>query len=274
VGKQKLFPSLYSSRKLSEGYPDLERRGVNFHARSHDSNAFSTPACVACLQKLIDLSRGSRSVLVVGCGPKPGAVQWLLDQGYAAVGVEAVDGILRSAQEFLGDPGRALLGTAEALPVGDASQRIVLMESLLEHVDSPHKAIAEAYRVLVPGGVLYVYTTNKWKLHPLGFNGEFQVPFFNWFPDSVKESYVYWPLARFARLAERAGIGVDSFPLSAYRTSSFYTMRTDAFDRFATRLEQRFTAKQIREMMTCAGLERIEFSDTIPYWCAMGYLRE
>ena len=49
---------------------------------------------------------------------------------------------------------------------------------------------------------------------------------------------------------------VDNMPLSAYRERSFYVMRTDALDRFGTRLEQRFTREQIRSMMHEAGLER------------------
>jgi hypothetical protein len=89
----------------------------------------------------------------------------------------------------------------------------------------------------------------------------------------VIAALVYWPIARFARLIESAGIDVDSFPLSAYRHLSFYTMRTDAFDRFATRVEHRFTKQEIGEMMIRAGLERIEFSDTLPYWSAVGYRR-
>ena len=48
-------------------------------------------------------------------------------------------------------------------------------------------------------------------------------------------------------------------------------MRTDALDRFGTRLEKRFTQKQIREMITGAGLENIVFSKSEPYWCAVGY---
>ena len=48
-------------------------------------------------------------------------------------------------------------------------------------------------------------------------------------------------------------------------------MRTDAFDRFGTRLEHRFTANQIEKMMAEAGLDRIVFSDSPPYWCAVGY---
>ena len=47
-------------------------------------------------------------------------------------------------------------------------------------------------------------------------------------------------------------------------------MRTDALDRFGTRLEQRFTKEEIHQMMLDAGLENIKFSDNIPFWCAVG----
>lgn len=61
-----------------------------------------------------------------------------------------------------------------------------------------------------------------------------------------------------------------TLPLGFYRHLSFYTMRTDALDRFGTRLEQRFTRKQIQSMMESAGLINIRFSDDAPYWCAVG----
>jgi hypothetical protein len=72
---------------------------------------------------------------------------------------------------------------------------------------------------------------------------------------------LYYPLARISLVAEMAGLSVDRIPLSFYRTKSFYTIRTDSLDRFGTSLEQRFTAKQIRAMMTSAGLGDIKFSD-------------
>jgi hypothetical protein len=50
-------------------------------------------------------------------------------------------------------------------------------------------------------------------------------------------------------------------------------MRTDALDRFGTRLEQRFTRAEIQAMMQRAGLERIQISPTEPFWCAVGYRR-
>jgi hypothetical protein len=60
---------------------------------------------------------------------------------------------------------------------------------------------------------------------------------------------VYFPLARTARIAEMAGINPQLIPLSQYRNNSFYTMRTDALDRFGTRLEKRFTKAEIQTMM-------------------------
>lgn len=81
---------------------------------------------------------------------------------------------------------------------------------------------------------------------------------------------VYYPLARFALLAERLGFEIGSIPLSYYRNHSFYTMRTDSRDRFGTPLEQRFTRNEIASMMEGAGLRDVRFSDRAPYWCAVG----
>ena len=82
---------------------------------------------------------------------------------------------------------------------------------------------------------------------------------------------VYWPLARTAKLLEKFGKNVESFPLSYYRNKPLYMMRTDALDRFGTRLEQRFTKNNIKIMLTKAGLERIQFSDHAPFWVAVGF---
>jgi SAM-dependent methyltransferase len=83
----------------------------------------------------------------------------------------------------------------------------------------------------------------------------------------------YWPLARFAALVEWAGFSAAAIPLESYRHRKFYVMRTDAYDRFCTRLEQRFTRRRIEEMLTGAGFDEIRFSDSVPYWCAVGRKR-
>ncbi len=48
-------------------------------------------------------------------------------------------------------------------------------------------------------------------------------------------------------------------------------MRTDAYDRFAIRLEKRFTKEQIGAMLAVAGLERIQYKERQSYWCAVGF---
>jgi hypothetical protein len=85
---------------------------------------------------------------------------------------------------------------------------------------------------------------------------------------------VYWPLARAARAARDMGLDVSRFPLSIYRDRSLYSLRTDARDRFGTPLEKRFRADEIETMMEEAGLVGIRFSDSPPYWCAVGFKSE
>ena len=74
-----------------------------------------------------------------------------------------------------------------------------------------------------------------------------------------------------ALIFDKLGIHSGNIPLSTYKKTSFYTMRTDALDRFGTRLEQRFTKKEIHSMMIDAGLTDIEFSNKVPFWTALGY---
>ena len=47
-------------------------------------------------------------------------------------------------------------------------------------------------------------------------------------------------------------------------------IRNDALDRFGTSLEQRFSKKEIEEMMRNCGLDHIKFSENIPYWHVIG----
>ena len=66
------------------------------------------------------------------------------------------------------------------------------------------------------------------------------------------------------------GGNVANWPLSAYRGRSYYAMRTDALDRFGTRLEHRMTQAEIRALMEKAGLHDIRFRDGVPFLCAIG----
>lgn len=81
---------------------------------------------------------------------------------------------------------------------------------------------------------------------------------------------IYYPLSKLALVIEGLGFAIHSWPLSNYRDKSFYTMRTDALDRFGTRLEHRFTKREIIELMESSGLIDIKVSDSVPFYCAVG----
>ena len=85
--------------------------------------------------------------------------------------------------------------------------------------------------------------------------------------------FFYMPFVLFSRLLRSLGVSKkirSKIPLHAYENTSFYIIRNDALDRFGTPLEQRFSKKQIREMMESAGLENIVFSEQSPFWHAVG----
>jgi len=82
---------------------------------------------------------------------------------------------------------------------------------------------------------------------------------------------IYFPLAKIARALELFGLNVSNIPLSEYRSKSLYMMRTDALDRFGTRLEQRFTKAEITKMLVNTGFENITFSDRAPFWVSLAY---
>lgn len=74
-----------------------------------------------------------------------------------------------------------------------------------------------------------------------------QMPKVRYIITQVIAIFICWPLARTARVLEKIGLNVDMLSLSAHRHNTFYTMRADSFDCFATRLEQQFTHAKIQK---------------------------
>jgi SAM-dependent methyltransferase len=207
---------LYQHRSLTEGYPNLQQIGSEYYTTGEDQTAERDVSDILkAIHTLVQPTADGRRAVVVGCGPNPRALKHLLQNGYDAVGVEPIEPFVSRAQQAVNEARRVLLGCAENLPLDDDSQQVVWMESVLEHVDSVEKSLAEAYRVLAPGGVLYVQTTNRWRFSILGRNQEFRIPFFNWFPDLVKECYVFSHLhykPHLANYATRPAVHWFSYP--------------------------------------------------------------
>jgi SAM-dependent methyltransferase len=174
------------------------------------------------------------------------------------------------------------LAPSDAIPLADESQDFGYSLGVLHHIPDTGRAMRDAVRKLKAGAPFLVYLYYDFENRPAWFRAIWKITDFARagiarLPFGLKKAAtgiiaatVYWPLSRAAGAAEKAGMDVSNIPLSAYRKSSFYTLRTDALDRFGTRLEQRFSSSEIRTMMEDAGLERITFRRSEPYWCACG----
>jgi SAM-dependent methyltransferase len=160
------------------------------------------------------------------------------------------------------------------LPFLNAHFDLIFSLGVLHHLPDTEGAIRNLTDKLSPGGTFLLYLYYAFDNRPLWFKALWRVsdavrrlisslPFpLRYALSQIIALCVYWPMARAAKYLPVPA----SWPLSAYAHRSFYVMRTDALDRFGTRLEQRFTKRQITAMLESAGLEGICFSDSEPYW--------
>jgi ubiquinone/menaquinone biosynthesis C-methylase UbiE len=170
----------------------------------------------------------------------------------------------------------------EAMPLPDNSMDFGYSLGVLHHVPDPGAGLAACVRKLKRGAPMLLYIYYAFDNRPAWFRVLWRASdglrqLLSRAPFRLKSvaaelfaACVYWPLARGAQLSERLGGNIANWPLSAYRWRSYYAMRTDALDRFGTRLERRMTRAQIRALMETAGLRDISFRDVVPFWCAVG----
>lgn len=171
------------------------------------------------------------------------------------------------------------------IPFPDQSMDFGYSLGVLHHIPDTKSALAACVSKLKPGAPFLVYLYYAFDNRPSWFRGLWKVSelirgivshlphLLRYGVSQLIAALIYWPLSRFAKLAEVLGFDVKHFPLAPYRHWGFYVMRTDALDRFGTQLEQRFSRFEIQQMMESAGLERVVFSEKNPFWCAVGYAK-
>jgi SAM-dependent methyltransferase len=172
--------------------------------------------------------------------------------------------------------------SVDSMPLADGSMDFGYSLGVLHHVPDTAASLHACARKLKRGAPLLVYLYYAFDDRPAWFRRIWSVtdhgrriisrlpPAARYGASQAIAIAVYLPLARGAAVLDRLGFDVSHVPLSWYRDRSFYVMRNDALDRFGTRLERRFTAAEIRTLMTAAGLEDVRFSDQPPFWCAVG----
>jgi SAM-dependent methyltransferase len=232
---------------------------------------------------LIDWTRRPKHAMDFGCGSGRWSVM-VAPRVDRLVAVDASPAALEVARTNVQAANVTFVqATPDTLPFPDGHFDLIFSLGVLHHVPDTEDAIRSLCRKLCSGGALLLYLYYAFDNRPWWFRALWRISDF--FRSGISRSphplrygvsqliaaLIYLPLARGSRLLESLGFDVSRLPLSFYRNRSFYTMRTDALDRFGTRLEQRFTAAEIEQMMRAAGLDRINFSHHAPFWCVVGY---
>jgi SAM-dependent methyltransferase len=173
--------------------------------------------------------------------------------------------------------------SVDDIPIDNNSMDFGYSLGVLHHVPDTEMGIKQCVEKLKKGSPLLLYLYYRFDNRPFWFRFIWSItdllrkviskmPYgLRYIFSQIIAVVVYFPLARTAFYLGKLNLNVSNFPLSSYKNLSFYTMRTDALDRFGTRLEQRFTRNEIKNMMENAGLENIKFSNSKPFWVAVGY---
>lgn len=173
--------------------------------------------------------------------------------------------------------------TVDQIPLDDKAMDFGYSLGVLHHCPDTQAGLSACVKKLKVGAPFLVYLYYDFDDKPWWFRSIWRVTdlmrrvisrlphSLRYWVSQVIAVSIYFPLAKLSWAVEKIGLSSKNIPLSIYKNLSFYLMRTDALDRFGTRLEQRFSRKEIEEMMIISGLENIEFSNSMPFWCAIGY---
>jgi len=174
------------------------------------------------------------------------------------------------------------LQSVAAIPLAPQSLDFAFSLGVLHHVPDTEAAIAAIADKLKPNAPFLVYLYYALDNRPVWYRLLWRITDLARFVVSrlphplrlaISQSVatlIYWPMARVARFVSRRGRSASALPLSYYADKSFYVMRTDAYDRFCTRLEKRFRRSDIERLLARAGFKDITFSNNQPFWCAVG----
>jgi SAM-dependent methyltransferase len=252
------------------------------YAESETDDALDTQFLAYCTP--LDLTQfDSKSSVAADFGA--GSGRWasrLLPHFSLVYALEPSDGANKVLKnKFANEPRiKILQETVGANSIPDGSLDLAMSLGVLHHIPDTGLAIKDIAGKVKSGGVFLCYLYYKLENKPLYYRGLFWTSnSLRWvisrLPHALRRliarviaAFVYLPLARTAKLLSNAGKNVSNFPLHHYANMPFVMLQNDALDRFGTRLEQRFSKKEIKEMLGNAGfdLSTLKFSDVEPFW--------
>jgi 2-polyprenyl-3-methyl-5-hydroxy-6-metoxy-1,4-benzoquinol methylase len=223
-------------------------------------------------------------VLDLGCGTG----RWSKYLSEKAKYIEAIDpssAVISAATMLLkSDNVRVTQASIDNIPFEDGAFDFVFSLGVLHHIPDTQLAMRKCVNKVKPGGYFLVYLYYSLDNRGVYFKILFWASnivriVISRLPSIVKKYicdvlavFIYLPLISVSRLLTFLGLSRISkkIPLSYYVNKSINIIRNDALDRFGTPLEQRFSKKEIESMMILSGLSNVVFSDSEPYWVALG----
>ena len=232
-----------------------------------------------------DICNSSSVVLDMGCGTG----RW---SKYLASRVKFIEAI---------DPSKAVLAAShltkdlknvrvtqagvDSIPFSDESFDFAMGVGVYHHIPDTQKAVSDTVKKIKTGGYLLIYLyyslDNRGRLYKFIFKMSTIIrKIVSSMPNGLKKMtcdfialFVYMPFVMLARLFKiifSKGIIWKKIPLSYYHDKSWNIIKNDALDRFGTPLEQRFSKKELVQILESCGMEDVVVSDGLPYWHAVG----
>lgn len=172
-------------------------------------------------------------VLDLACGAGHQTLAWA-ERGFRVAGLDFDLDLLAAGRERVrraaGDrlAARWTCGDATRMPYRSASFDVVFNNSLLEHVPAWRTVLSETARVLRPGGVLIVYTTNRACPIQQEVN---HFPFYPWLPDPIQRRVLAWIMTHRRDLVNFTDFpAVNWFTFGGMRRA-FRTVGLEPYDR-------------------------------------------
>lgn len=223
-------------------------------------------------------------MLDVGCGTG----RWTKFLSQRAGFIEAIDpsDAIFAADNLLGkiENVRLTKANTETIPFADESFDFVMSIGVLHHIPDTQQAMKDCVKKVKKGGYFYCYLYHNLETRGWWFKTLYNLSNLIRYPVcrlpaglkrfvcDVLAIVIYMPLVLWVRFLVLIGLRniARKMPLSAYNNKSFFIIRNDALDKFGTRLEQRFSKKQVMDMMGNCGLKDIVISDGTPFYHAVG----
>ena len=164
----------------------------------------------------------------------------------------------------------------EASGIEYGSFDLVSCFGVLHHTRSIEDNFHQLVRLAKKDGLIFCYIYYDLDFRPLWYRAIWKLSSYprgaisrlSHFPKSIVCELIaltiYLPVVLLGKLFPKRV--QHHLPLYGYFDRSFYSMRTDARDRFGTRVEKRMSKQEILKMCDRNQLLEVQFSETHPFW--------